>query len=328
MEGDVRWHHGQTLAAGQVAEFKVWAELVRQSMGGLHVFLPVHDVGIDGVLHRHNDGAYVAVQVKARTSLTEAGQVHITVTASSLVDDGALIIATLIDGPELGRMVLVIEEGEFRRLAAHDFVHGREYLTAAFELHTGGDSRWAPFLVPRDALAERFGAVVQRLEPGELDLLGVDRAQEGFVGEAEVIRRLAEVESLALFRPFPDLETVEVLVRDVSSRRYLGLQVKTAGWDARHLEERVYFRRASFRPAPSTFICVLGWDRESLRFAEDMLLIPSEDVAGVTRVEGEWLVIEVEPSSAKHRRLAGYVVPLESLGSVIQSRLTQPRPSP
>jgi hypothetical protein len=40
MEGEVRWHHGQTLAAGHVAEFKVWAELVRQSMGGLHVFLP------------------------------------------------------------------------------------------------------------------------------------------------------------------------------------------------------------------------------------------------------------------------------------------------
>ena len=52
MEGDVRWHHGQTLASGQVAEFKVWAELVRQSMGGLHVFLPLRDVGIDGVLHR------------------------------------------------------------------------------------------------------------------------------------------------------------------------------------------------------------------------------------------------------------------------------------
>ena len=52
MEGDVRWHHGQTLAAGQVVEFKVWAELVRQSMGGLHIFLPLRDMGTDGVVHR------------------------------------------------------------------------------------------------------------------------------------------------------------------------------------------------------------------------------------------------------------------------------------
>src|SRR5438876_211904 len=135
MQDDVRWHHGQTLAAGQVAEFKVWAELVRQSRGGLHVFLPLRDLGIDGVLHRLVDGAYVALQVKGRTSLTAAGQVHITVTASSLVDDEALIIATLIDGSELGRFVLVVSEAEFRRLAAHDLVGGREYLPRAFELH-------------------------------------------------------------------------------------------------------------------------------------------------------------------------------------------------
>ncbi len=55
MEGDVQWHHGQTLAAGQVAEFKVWAELVRQSMGGLHVFLPLRDMGIDAVLDRYRE---------------------------------------------------------------------------------------------------------------------------------------------------------------------------------------------------------------------------------------------------------------------------------
>jgi hypothetical protein len=84
---DFRWHHGQTLAAGLVVEFKVWAALVRQSMGGLHMFLPLRDMGIDGVVHRLADGAYLAVQAKGKTSLTPAGQVHITVTASSLVGD-------------------------------------------------------------------------------------------------------------------------------------------------------------------------------------------------------------------------------------------------
>ena len=65
METDIRWHHGHTLAAGQVAEFKVWAELVRQSMGGLHIFLPLRDMGIDGAVHRLSDGAYAPVQLKA-----------------------------------------------------------------------------------------------------------------------------------------------------------------------------------------------------------------------------------------------------------------------
>ncbi len=90
MQTDAVWHHGQTLAAGQVAEFKVWSELIRQSTGGLHIFLPLRDRGIDGVVHRLQDGVFASVQVKARTELTPAGQVHITVTERSLADDSAL----------------------------------------------------------------------------------------------------------------------------------------------------------------------------------------------------------------------------------------------
>ena len=319
VEGDVRWHHGQTLAAGQVAEFKVWAELVRQSHGGLHVFLPLRDVGIDGVLHRLHDGAYVPIQVKGRTSLTPAGQVHITVTDSSLVDDEAFIIATVIDGPELGRLVLVIQEVEFRRLAAHDIVDGREYLTAAFEMHADGRSRWAPHLVPRENLAERFAITPSAPAAAPPPELGgvVDRGQEGFIGEVEVIRRLADMDGLALFRPFPDLETVEVLARDRTSKRWVGLQVKTAGWDASHLETRVYFRQSSFRAAPSTFVCVLGWERETHRFAKDVLLVPSKDIAGLARPEGEWLVLELQPGSPAHRHLDRYRVPLDLLGRAV-----------
>jgi hypothetical protein len=312
---DVEWHHGQTLAAGQVAEFKVWAELVRQSAGGLHVFLPLRDVGIDAVLHRLADGEYLPVQVKGRTSLTGSGQVHITVTASSLVDDSAFVIGTLIDGPSLGPLVLVLTEADFKRLAVHDWAGGREYLTAAFQMHSGGDSRWAPFLVPRERLADRFGVATPSL--ALLESVGVDRGAEGFIGETEVIRRLAETEGFALFRPFPDLETVEVLVRQSSTGRFAGLQVKTSGFDSSHLEERVYLRRSSFRPAASTFICVLGWDRDARRFAESCLLIPSLDVARLTRVESEWMVLELEPGSASHRRLDHYRVSLASLGASV-----------
>jgi hypothetical protein len=312
---EIEWHHGQTLAAGQVAEFKVWAELVRQSGGGLHVFLPLRDVGIDGVLHRLSDGAYIPVQVKGRTSLTGSGQVHITVTASSLVDDDATIVATLVDGPSLGPLVLVLTEADFKRLAAHDLVAGREYLTAAFQMHSSGESRWAPYLVPSERLADRFGATAPGLALAEK--VGVDRGAEGFIGEAEVIRRLAETAGVALFRPFPDLETVEVLVRQSSTGRFAGLQVKTSGFDSSHSEERVYLRRSSFRPAASTFVCVLGWDRDARRFAESCLLIPSLDIAGLTRIESDWMVLELQPGSTSHRRLDRYRVSLAALGASV-----------
>ena len=323
MGTDARWHHGQTLAAGQVAEFKVWAELVRQSLGGLHVFLPVRDLGIDGVLHRLSDGAYQAVQVKGRTELTPAGQVHIVVTAGSLVDDGGLIVSTLIDGEQLGRFVLVVDEATFRSLASHEVLDGQEYLVAAFEMHQGGSSRWAPFLVPEEALAERFGVVAPPAtvqEPGPA-APAPDRGRVGLLGETEVIRRLAEAEHLALFRPFPDLETVEVLCRHTATHRYLGLQVKTAGWDSGHPENRVHIRRSSFRPAPTTFVCVLGWSREAAQFARDCLLIPSGEIEGVARLEGPWLVLELQPGSLRHRRLDRYRTPLASLGQTAESML-------
>ena len=323
METDVRWHHGQTLAAGQVAEFKVWAELVRQSMGRLHVFLPLRDLGIDGVVHRLSDGSYMPVQVKARTELTPAGQVHITVTAGSLVDDQALVVATLVDGDQLGLFVLVVDERAFRELAVHNEVAGREYLTAAFQLHAGGDSRWAPYLVARERLAERFGVQALLDSASSVDLLAppVDRGHEGFMGEMEVVRRLAEAEALNLFRPFPDLETVEVLARHVSTHRFLGVQVKTVGWDREHLENRVYVRRSSFRSSPSTFICVLGWNRDASLFEDDCLFIPSVDLAEVARVEGEWMMIELVPGAMRHRRTDRYRVSLETLGQTVESLL-------
>ncbi|MHB8612488.1 MAG: hypothetical protein ACYDAL_08675 [Candidatus Dormibacteraceae bacterium] len=323
MDGDVRWHHGQTLAAGQMVEFKVWGELVRQSMGGLHVFLPLRDMGIDGVVHRLADAAYLPLQVKGRTSLTAAGQVHITVTASSLEDDQALMVATLVDSDQLGPFVLVVDEATFTRLAAHDVVEGREYLTAAFELHSGGDSRWAPYLVPRERLAERLGgvSVTEAGAPEVSSTPAVDRGREGFLGEMEVIRRLAEADSLNLLRPFPDLETVEVLCRHVLSHRFLGLQVKTVGWDQAHLENRVYVRTSSFRTSPSTFICVVGWNRDSSRFEDDCLFIPSQELADVARVEGEWMMLELAPGARRHRRTDRYRGSLLSLGHMVESIL-------
>jgi hypothetical protein len=47
-----QWTRHETLAAGQVFEFRVWAALTEQSRGQLHVFLPLSDRGIDGLVHR------------------------------------------------------------------------------------------------------------------------------------------------------------------------------------------------------------------------------------------------------------------------------------
>jgi hypothetical protein len=71
-ELDAGWPYGSQDAIGQAAEFLVWSNLITQSGGGLHVFLPMLDRGIDAVVHRLGDDAYLAVQVKSKTVLPAA----------------------------------------------------------------------------------------------------------------------------------------------------------------------------------------------------------------------------------------------------------------
>ena len=63
------WTRQEASASGQVFEFRLWALLVEQSRGGLHVFLPLADRGIDALVHRLSDGTYFRVQARGRSSL-------------------------------------------------------------------------------------------------------------------------------------------------------------------------------------------------------------------------------------------------------------------
>ena len=105
-------------------EFRVWTELIQQSHGALHVFLPLLDRGLDAVIHRLTDGEYIPLQVKSKSSAVN-GFVEIVIPASELVDDRALIIAGLLTAEGLGPMLLVVDEETFKSLAARSVVQGR-----------------------------------------------------------------------------------------------------------------------------------------------------------------------------------------------------------
>src|SRR6202171_3473016 len=57
MEG--RGTRGEPTASAQVFEDRIWALLPEQSRGHLHVFRPLLDRGVDALLHRLSDGAYI-----------------------------------------------------------------------------------------------------------------------------------------------------------------------------------------------------------------------------------------------------------------------------
>ena len=302
-------------AYGQAMEFAVWRELIQQSGGLLHVFLPLLDSGLDAVIHRLTDQQYIPVQVKSRDRLTR-GKVQIVVREDSLVDDRALIIAGLLTDEGLGDTLLVVGEGTFRTLAAAEVIEGVEVYEAEFSMRPTDATRWRPYLVPRAGLGARLlGSARAGAGPS---LVPSDRHRSwlGFLGESEVIRRLAENSQLDLFRPFPDLEMVEVLARNNLNGGFTGLQVKTGipGADGKaHLR----IRKATVVPAASTYVVGLAWLPDLNRFAGECLVIPTEHLSEVATDGVETLDLYFHPESPEKTALDPYRTRLAGLGAAV-----------
>lgn len=313
------WTPSEVSASGQVFEFRVWAALTEQSRGQLHVFLPLTDRGIDALVHRQKDGTYLPVQAKGRSSL-EGGEVHLVVWADSLTDDRSLLVGGLITEGGLGPTMLVVPEGEFKRLAEQSTADGRPIYSMSFGMRPLERSRWFPFLVPTERLIERFGVIPAAVPLEELRTpRPMWRSDLGFLGESEVVRLLAESGDLNLFRPFPDLETSELGVLDLNSRGVVGIQVKTHGVDPANPAATVNVRASSFHPSPTTYFVVLAWLREGGQFHDACLLIPSDDIRRISQPEethGE-LKFEWHPGSTGQRRLQKYQVALNQLRSLV-----------
>ena len=297
--------------------------LIEQSRGALHVFLPLLDQGLDGVIHRLTDGVFIPVQVKSRGSTADS-MVEIVIRGDSLVDDRALIIAGLHTAEDLGPTLLVVDEATFKRMAAHDFSKGKDFYSAAFSMRANKGTHWRPYLVPRNRLAERLlgGPALPKVTWNEptpkMDPSERHNSWLGFLGEQEVIRRLAENPRLNLFRPFPDLEMVEVLARDNTAGGFVGIQVKTAvplEWGEAHFR----VRKATFVPAPTTYLAGLAWLPDTDTFVDECLLVPTMDLASVAIDTDDHWVLDFHPHSPEKTRLDNYRVQLSDLASRVEA---------
>jgi len=310
------WTRSDASASGQVFEFRLWALLTEQSRGALHVFLPLADRGIDALVHRRAGDVYLAVQAKCR-SVLEDGEVHLVVWADSLRDDDALLVSGLLTDGGLGPTMLVVTERDFKRLAERSTWDSRPIYSMGFGMNPRSDSRWLPYLVPTVRVAERFGLTraLELAEPAR-DW----RSDLGFLGESEVVRLLAEDSALNLFRCFPDLETSELVVRNMNSRRVIGLQIKTIGIDAGRPAGTVSVLASSFRPSPTTYFVVLAWHEDDRRFDDECVLLPSTELGQLARPRGSHLSFDWHPGSSSAGQLDGYRVALRVLPSVLTGR--------
>ena len=319
----IAWHRDQGSVVGQLAEWEVWVELVVQSHGRLHVFLPLLDRGIDALIHRLDDAQWFPVQVKGRSRLRN-GSLYIVTPASSLVDPKALIIGIALEDDHVGPHVLVVSERDFKRLAIRSEARGKPVLAGQVSLVPGRPSRWSPYVFPRDHLAAALLAGIKpkfKVSPPPR-VRGVIARATGFRGEVEVTRRLADVDELTLYRAFPDVETAEIAVLHETSRRVLGIQVKTIGVDRQHPNGTIDIDVASFRPSVVTCVVALAWDRDAKGFRDECLVIPSLEVDRIVAPYRGHLRFPFFPNSpSKWGRLTPYRRPLADLGAFIAEKL-------
>lgn len=251
------------------------------------------------------------------------GEVHLVVPAQSIEHDDILIVGGLIEAGGVGPTVLVIPAADFRRLADLTSDEGRPIYSMEFGMRPRSDSRWLPWLVPAERLAERFGVTVERGEVVGRELPPDWRSSLGFLGESEVMRRLAEADDLNLFRAFPDSETAEIAVLHLDTRRVIGLQVKTVDFDQARLRATVNVAAWSFRPSATTYFVVLAWLRDDGRFYEDVLMIPSVELLDFARDDGYGhLTFEFLAGSPAQGRLDSYRRKLVELTGQIEALLT------
>jgi hypothetical protein len=321
---DTAWLHGSQDSIGQANEFLVWAKLITQSGGGLHVFLPVLDRGLDAVIHRLSDGAYLALQVKGKTYL-HAAEAPIALYEKHLFTPDQLIIGTHLDGDHLGPFVLVADAATFKKKAARMMDRGRLMLVADMPIRPIPGHSWSEDLVPLEKLAERLGAT--RLEPAlalEAEPVMDEDRLIGSWGELEVVRRLALLEDCGLFRPFPDNEINEVLIRRLATGSTIGIQVKTSQLSEPNARRSILINVSSFVPAPTTFLVALAWMVPDRRFHETCLAIPSEDIPALAAIVGPNYEMHFRPAGSNQpSRLDRYRIPLELLADTFAKVLTQ-----
>ena len=281
------------------------------------------DRGIDALVHRLRDGAFIPVQIKAKTSVQSA-EAPIAVYENHLFTDDQLIVGVHLDGANLGPFALVADTTTFKRKAARMVDRGRTMLVADVPIRPIPGHRWSDDLVPTNRLAERVGA--GPLAPARRAAIPALPSEEdrvsGFWGEQEVCRRLAMLADCGLFRPFPDNEMSEVVVRRLATGSTLGIQVKTARLDQPHSYRHILVNRSNFVPDPSTFLVALAWVLPEGRFHQQCLLIPSKELPSIAGTSGPNYELHFRPDGSSEPSVVDrFRLPLESFAEEISRRL-------
>jgi hypothetical protein len=85
--------------------------------------------------------------------------------------------------------------------------------------------------------------------------------------------------------------------------------------DVDEAEAHCHVRKATFVPAPTTYLAGLGWLPDAGAFVDECLLVPTMDLASVAIDAGELWGLDFHPQSPEKTPLDSYRVPLNDLAT-------------
>ena len=311
---------------GQIIEWQVWSAVIGHSERVVHVFLPLDDRGVDGIVRRLDDDAMCAVQVKGRTSLFR-GELQVVLRDVAIADENLTVVVALLDPASLalsGGTVFVFDVAAVNRLGTHSTNgrYGVVELGIPFPHKPG--SRWEPHACPIERLADRLlpAATVPAMAQPRGAVPAGHRDLVGHLAELEVMRLLGEGAELNTFKSFPDIEIAEYLVRHRPSGRIRGIQVKCMTLTDPKAHGLVNLHRASFRPSPVVDIVVLAYRNDLGAFDDHAWLIPAADIPSLVSTDVSNIVLMLHPAGGYGSKYDRYRVGRTHLAAELTRRFT------
>jgi hypothetical protein len=319
-------------AVGQVVEWLVWAAVVGHAERITHVFLPLDDRGVDGIIRRVDDEAMCAVQVKGRTVIHH-GHIEAVVNRNALDDRHVTFVITHLDPAtvRLGEAVYVMDADTVLELGSHSpgGVNPEVAIVLPYPPRPGTPS-W-PYacslseiplrLFPSAGVLRAAHAAAPQEPAPQRSQHRIESEILGHLAELEVMRLLGVPPALNTFKSFPDLEEAEYLVRHRPTGMIRGVQVKCLTVPDPGAEGQVEFSGISFVPSPRTDFVVLAWRRDIAGFDDNAWLIPAADLPHLVHTDRAICFIGLRIRSTRGSRFDRYRLRREAIAAAIEQRM-------
>jgi hypothetical protein len=295
------------------------------------VAIPFVDQGFDGYVRRVRTMHVAPYQLKARRTLSAAGTYVAYLPVRAIREDphGYLVLAYM-PPPALSlyRRLYVIPVSHFVAHCPRDQATGRSLAQYVFRGHLDGDrpDPWTPFVSDLSDVGNRWLDLLPGSPPIDRQPLAVPPAAKPALGAYGELWLAAELERLGqerfvVARERVDVDTVDLLLHELRTHRFAGVQVKTATIESGRVEFGL--SQDTFFVDPSLVLIVLPCS-EGGRVGSTSFILPSIDVPGLTshtsyrgrpRYTGKIRVNQIA------ERFRQYAVPTERLGSAILKTL-------